>query len=166
MVHLQDRALWTPAPGSISQEEEGGWVGGGSGHQNQRAAPLNLRVFEWLGKQRLEVTPTAYMKCICNHYSGLSAAANTRGLTLAVVSGRMCILSLNPVTKGLFVQINSLLVWYLTLGSSESTWTQAADSTGDTQIPSSACMTRYAPLKNLPLIVRGNKAMHMQSGDV
>lgn len=59
------------------------------------------------------------MKCICSHYSGLSAAANTRGLTLAVVSGTMyicsCIISLHPVTKGLFAQINTLLFFDISL---------------------------------------------------
>lgn len=131
MVHLQDRGICELLVLGQSVKEEGVE----SGHQNQHVPPLNLRVFEWLGKQRVEVTPTAYMKCICSHYSGLSAAANTRGLTLAVVSGRMCmsscIISLNPVTKGLFAQINSLRIWYLTLSRPESTWTHAANCFGN-----------------------------------
>lgn len=145
MVHLQDRGavnswFW------VDQSRRGGR----SGHKKpQHVPPLNLQVFEWLGKQRLEVTPTAYMKCICTHYSGLRAATNTRGLTLAVVSGRMCMcscmISPTPVTKGLFAQINSLLVWYLTLSSPESTWTHAAKSARDTQIPASCGNARQAP---------------------
>lgn len=121
MVHQQDRGdvnSWS----QVSQSGKGGWVGAvwgwirgwGWGRQNQHTAPLNLWLFQWLSKQRLEVTPTA-RKCISSHYSGLSAAVNTNRLTLAFVSRRMCILSLNPVMKGLFVQINSLLVWYLSL---------------------------------------------------
>lgn len=52
-----------------------------------------------------------------------------------VVSGRMYTLSLNPVTKSLFVQINILQVWYLTLCRPESTWIQAADLKGHTKMP-------------------------------
>lgn len=46
----------------------------------------------------------------------------------------MCsrVISLDPVTEGLFAQINSLLIWYLTLGSPESTWTHAATTVGET----------------------------------
>lgn len=101
---IQEHLLWftcrtgelrTSGPGSVSQEgKQGGWRGGWE-HQNQ--PPLNWKVLEWLAKQRLEVTPTAHMKCICSHYSGLSAAANTRGLTLAICEC-YCIMSLNLVT--------------------------------------------------------------------
>lgn len=142
MVHQQDRGgedSWS----QVDQSGKGGcvgtgwgWAGGwGWGRQNQHAAPLNLWLFQRLSKQRLEVTPTAYTKCISSHYSGLPAAVNTNRLTLAVVSRRMCILSLNPVTKGLFAQINSLLVWYLILWHPKGAWTQAADSPRDAQIP-------------------------------
>lgn len=107
---------------------------GGSGYQKQHVAPH--WVFEWLCKQRLK-GKHPHMKCICSHYSGVSAAANTRGLTLAFAGGMcMCsyILSLNPDTKGLFEQINRLIAWYLTLSSPASTWTHEADWMIDSQI--------------------------------
>lgn len=110
------------------------WGGGGSGYQKQHVAPH--WVFEWLCKQRLK-GKHPHMKCICSHYSGVSAAANTRGLTLAFAGGMcMCsyILSLNPDTKGLFEQINRLIAWYLTLSSPASTWTHEADWMIDSQI--------------------------------
>lgn len=121
-----------------------------SRHWNQHMPSVHLRVFEWLAKQRLELTPTACVKCIYSHYSGLSPAANLYCCYKENMPEFMPYI-MNPVTKGLFAQINSLLIRSLTVSSPERT--RRAN-----------CMTSCIPFRHMPLIVRANKAMHMQSG--
>lgn len=95
----------------------------------------------WANK-RLEVTPTAYLQSLLRHtQQGWPQLCS-------------CVISLNPVTKGLFAQINSLLIWYLTPAVQK-----AAE-----QLP--ALHDKLTATQTLTPIVGANKAMHMQNGGV
>lgn len=67
--------LWTPGHGV----DRSRWGWGSIRTLKPPCGPI-LRACVWVTRQRLGLTPIAYMKCICSHYPGLSAAGNTRGL--------------------------------------------------------------------------------------
>lgn len=66
LVHLQDSQPWTFLPGQLVIKR---WW---SGPRDQQQSHLCLSNF---ANQCWRVTPTAYMKCSCSPYSGVSTAA-------------------------------------------------------------------------------------------
>lgn len=83
LVHLQDSQPWTFLPGQLVIMR---WWSGPRDQQDSHLSHVCLSNF---ANQCWRVTLTAYMKCSCSPYSGVSTAAATRVLPVLSLSAHM-----------------------------------------------------------------------------